>query len=85
MHLIKSFFDTIETSSKIISSISPYLFLKAANILLSKGKNFLRHGKPNAECTVVPLTLILATPVSARINIRGFLGEPPFYCSNFRY
>ena len=62
------------------SSTSAYLFLKAHNVLLSKGK---RHAKPNAECTVVPLILLLATPVSARINTCDFSGEPPWYCSNF--
>ena len=43
----------------MISSASAYLFLKADNVLLSNGKGLPRHGKPNAECTVVPLTLIL--------------------------
>ena len=61
----------------MIRSTSAYLFLKAANELLSKGKNFSRHGKSNGECTVVPLTLILATPVGSRINTQHFSGEPP--------
>ena len=68
MHLIKHFFRTIEISSKMIRPTSAYLFLKAANVLLSKGKRFLQHGKPNAECAVVSLTLILATPVGIKIN-----------------
>ena len=67
----------------MISQTSAYLFLKATDVLLSKGKSFPRHGKPNTECTVVPFTLILATPVGARINTRGFSGEPPWYCSSF--
>ena len=67
----------------MISSASAYLFLKADNVLLSKGKGFPRHGKPNAECTVVPLTLIFATPVCARFNTRGFSGHPVWPCRNF--
>ena len=67
----------------MISSASAYLFLKADNVLLSKGKGFPRHGKPNVECTVVPLTLIFATPVCARFNTRGFSGHPVWPCPNF--
>ena len=67
----------------MISSTSAYLFLKAVNVILSKGNSFPRYGKPNTECTVVPLTLILATPVGARINACDFSGEPPLYYSNF--
>ena len=66
----------------MITSASAYLFLKEANVLLSEGKSFPRHGKPNAEYTVVPFKLIPATPVGARINTRGFLGEPSLYCCN---
>ena len=66
----------------MISSTSAYLFLKAVNVLQSKGKSFPRRGKPNVEYTVVSLTFILATPVGARINTQGF-SEPPGYCSNF--
>ena len=35
----KTLLDTIKISSKMISSTSAYLFLKAHNILLSKGKD----------------------------------------------
>ena len=42
-----------------------------------------QHGKPNAECTVVALILLLASPVGARINTCSFSGDPPWYCSNF--
>ena len=78
--MIKLFFlDTIKISTKITSA---YLFLKAANMLLSKGKGFPRHGKPNNECTVVPLTLMLASPVDARISTGLILVELPWYCNN---
>ena len=60
----------------MITSTSAYLFLKEANVLLSEGKSFPRHGKPKFK-------LIPATPVGARINTRGFLGEPSLYCCNF--
>ena len=72
---MKHFLDIIEISSKMFCLTSAYLFLKAASVLLSKGKSFPRHCKPNAGCTVVPLTLILATPVGARINTREVFQE----------
>ena len=50
------------------SSTFAYLFLKAANVLLSEVKSVPRQGTLNAECTTVPLTLILATSAGARIN-----------------
>ena len=67
----------------MISSTSAYLFLKTHNLLLSKGKRCPQHGKPNAECTVVALILLLASSLGARINTCSFSGKPPWYCSNF--
>ena len=59
----------------MISSTFAYLFFKAANVLLSKGKSFPRHGNPNAECIAVPFTLIPETPSGIRINTRGLPEE----------
>ena len=40
-------------------------------MLSSNGKDFPRHGYSNAECIAVPLILILATAVGAKIKTRG--------------
>ena len=45
-------------------------------MLPSNGKGFPRHGYSNAECIAVPLIMILATAVGAKIKTRGFSGDP---------
>ena len=59
----RTFLDTIDISSIIISFTSGNLFRSVASVLASKGYSLPRHGKFNAEWVVVPFTLILATPV----------------------
>lgn len=67
--------DVIDISSIIISCTSENLFSSVASVLAFKGYSLPRHSKSNAEWIVVLFTLILATPVGAKIKTLVFSGE----------
>lgn len=68
MNLVRTFLDTIDISSFIISSTSENLFHSVASVLASKGYSFPRHTSFHAEWIIVPFTLILAAPVRANLE-----------------
>ena len=68
MNLVRTFLDTIDISSIIISSTSENLFQSVASVLVSKGYSFPRHTSFHAEWIIVPFTLILAAPVRANLE-----------------
>ena len=70
-----TFFGTFDITSITISRTSENLFSNVAMIIASKGYSFPQYEKRKKDFIIIPLKLILATPVSAKIKTLYFSGE----------
>lgn len=70
-----TFFGTLDITSITISRTSENLFSNVAMVIASKRYSFPQHEKGKEDWIIVPLKLILATPVSAKIKTLYFSGE----------